>query len=144
MAHSVRFDHATNTLYSTVSGVLAAREVQMWDERLYTVSADLAPDGRFQFVDDLRGYEVADQDGAVHQLMRSVTPRFLAAHGFAVGFWRLYEQAPPPPTRQPRCWRVAHIHHDCAKMERYTELLATDTEAFFCDGAQAESWVGAT
>lgn len=98
----------------------------------------------FQFVDDLRGYDVSEQAPSVHQLMRVVTPRFLADHHFAVGFWRLYEQVPPPPTQATMCWRVAHLHHDCAKMDRYTELLATDTERFFCDGSQAAAWMAGT
>ena len=144
MPHSVHLDEDNLTLYSRLSGVLTVAEVREWETSLYATSRRLAEGLRFQFVDDLRGYEVADQDHQVHQLVRSVTPTFLAAHGFVVGFWRLYEQLPPDPTEKAVCWRVAHLHHDCAKMERYTELLANDTERFFCDDAPAAAWVGET
>lgn len=144
MPHSVTLDEASLTLYSRLSGVLDAAQVREWEAALYTTSRQLPVGSRFQFVDDLRGYEVADQDPAVHQVMRSVTPTFLAAHGFVVGFWRLYDQRPPAPTEKVACWRVAHLHHDCAKMERYTELLASETERFFCDDTPAVAWVGGT
>jgi hypothetical protein len=141
MAYSVRFEPASSTLFSNLSGILSGQEVEAWEAALYEHATRLGPGTRFQFVDDLHGYEVADQDPKVHQKMRVVTPRFLADHAFAVGFWRLYEQVPPPATRPSICRRVAHVHHDCAKMERYTELLGSGIEAFFCDAGEAHAWV---
>jgi hypothetical protein len=37
---------------------------------------------------------------------------------------------------------VAHLHHDCDKMDRYNELLATEAERFFCATDQALAWLG--
>ena len=90
MPFSVRFENDTATLFSAVTGVLRADDVAAWEATLFAATQNLAPLTRFQVIDDLQGYEVADQNPAVHQLMRVVGPKFLAAHGFAVGFWRLY------------------------------------------------------
>lgn len=141
MPFFVRFDPVTTTLLSSVQGVLSATEVEEWGDALDRSVTGLPTAAEFRFLSDLHGYEVADQALAVHKRMREIGPRFLAAHGFAVGFWRLYEETPPEPSRSGICTRVAHVHHDCDKMERYNELLASATERFFCDQDAARTWL---
>jgi hypothetical protein len=143
MASTTHYDPATRTLVTAVSGVVTLRDVAAWEDDLRR-AADEVPEGaEFRALIDIRGYEVADQDRAVHQAMRQVMPTFLARHGFAVGFWGLYGVAPPEPSRPARCRAVAHVHHDGDKMDRYNELLATATERFFVDRDAASAWLAA-
>ena len=86
MPFHVEYDSASRTVFSSVSGILSPAEVTEWESALYETTRSFGSGSRFQFVDDLLGYEVAYQDLAVHNRMREVTPRFLADHGFAVGF----------------------------------------------------------
>jgi len=144
MPFAVRFDPSTRVLHSSVEGVLSAREVEDWSRALHDSTAALPASAEFLFLSDLQGYEVADQDLAVHKRMREVHPLFLAAHGFALGFWRLYGQTPPAPSRSGACVRVAHLHHDLHKMERYEELLASPVERFFRDRKAALEWLAAS
>ncbi len=144
MPFSVIFHDQRNLLESSVRGVLSAPDVAEWEAALVRATAELAPTAEFRVLDDWVDYEVADQDLRVHKLMREVTPRFLASHGFAVGFWRLYDATPPAPSRVGRCTHVAHVHHDADKMSRYNELLASPHERFFTDREAARRWLGAT
>jgi hypothetical protein len=109
---------------------------------LHKSTLELLPNAEFHFLSDLYGYDVAEQDVAVHKLMREVGPRFLAAHGFAVGFWQLYGAAPPAASRTGTCTRVAHVHRDCTKIARFNELLASPVERYFCDPGAAQAWLG--
>ena len=141
MSATTTHDPATRTLVTSVSGVLTLAEVAEWRDDLARTAGALPPGDEFRALIDIRGYEVADQDRAVHQVMREVVPTFLARHGFAVGFWRLYDATPPEPTGAARCRAVAHVHHDGDKMDRYDELLGTVTERFFRDRDAAEAWL---
>ncbi len=124
--------------------MLSAAEVAAWRDALYGAAAAVPPGVTFRTLADIRGYEVAEQERAVHAAMREVLPAFLAAHGFAVGFWGLYGATPPPAGPGARCRAVAHVHHDRDKMDRYNELLATDVERFFDDRAAAAAWLAAS
>lgn len=141
MPYTVHFDPSCNTLYSAVSGKLDCGEIAAWEAELYGAARTLEDGASFQFIDDLRGYEVADQDLTAHKELREVTPRFLAAHGFVVGFFKLYEATPPEASESRRCTRVVHLHHDENKMARYREVLGTDLENFFSDADRARDWL---
>lgn len=143
MPFFVRFDPDTARLTCSVKGILSPMEVEAWKDALYCSTADMPPAVTFQFVNDLYNYDVADQSLAVHKQMREVVPRFLAAHGFVVGFWRLYEAHPPAPSRSATCTRVAHVHRDCRKMVHFNELLGSSVEQFFCEPDGAEAWLAA-
>jgi hypothetical protein len=141
MPYTVHFDPTCGTLYSAVSGVLDCGDVAAWEAELYGAARSMPEGARFQVIDDLRGYEVAEQSTTVHKEMREVTPRFLAAHGFVVGFFKLYETAPPPKSEPRDCTRVVHLHHDENKMARYREVLGSDRENFFADADAARDWL---
>jgi hypothetical protein len=141
MPYSVHYDPSCSTLYSATNGVLDFGDVAAWEAELYGAVRTLSEGTKFQFIDDLRGYEVGDQTLAVHKEYREVTPRFLAAHGFVVGFFRLYELEPPAPSEPRHCLRVVHLHHDEHKMTRYRELLGTPNESFFADVDTAREWL---
>ncbi len=139
----VSWNEDTRILTTRVAGVLTASQVQTWKDRLYQAGRLFPKEGPFKMLIDIQGYEVADQAREVHQVMREVTPVFLASHGFNVGFFSLYEVEPPVAREEAsaRCIAVAHVHHDADKMERYNELLGTDSERFFCDAGDAELWL---
>ena len=130
-------------LSTRVAGVLSLDDVERWRQDLQRTVRRLPREGVFRMLVDVRGYEVADQNRHVHQVMREVIPLFLAAHGFRVGFFDLY-QAEPSVGRdaaEALCVAAAHVHHDQAKMERYNELLGTTSERFFSDLAEAAAWL---
>ena len=133
----------TNLLSTRVAGVLTLDEVRRWKEGLEQMARRISKDETFRMLVDIRGYEVADQEREVHQAMREVVPLFLAAHGFRMGFFDLYEEEPPVGRGETsaRCVAVAHVHHDAGKMERYNELLARPAERFFTDADEAERWL---
>lgn len=143
MPWNVEYDPTSETLSSRVTGILSMTDVTEWRDALYRGVARRPAGTVFRALTDIRGYEVADQDRSVHAEMRQVIPVFLAEHGFAVGFWRLYEADPPAPASSIRCRAVAHVHHDQEKADRYNELLATATERFFTDRAAAQEWLTA-
>lgn len=141
MPYTVHLDDSSSTLYSAVSGTLDCASIAAWEAELYGAVRSLPAGATFQFINDLRGYEVADQELIAHKEMRQVTPRFLAAHGFVVGFFRLYEETPPEPSEPQVCTRVVHLHHDVNKMARYAEVLGSDRENFFSDPDSARDWL---
>ena len=141
MPYTVHYDPSCGTLYTALNGVVDFTTVAAWEAELYGAARSLPEGSRFQVIEDLRGYEVGEQEIAVHKEMREVTPRFLAAHGFVVGFFRLYERVPPEPTEPRTCTRVVHLHHDAHKMDRYRELLASPEESFFSDVDAARDWL---
>lgn len=140
---SVAWDNDRRILSTRLAGVLSPEDVQSWKDSLQRASRQIPKDSVFKMLIDIRGYEVADQDRQVHQVMREVTPLFLASHGFRVGFFDLYQVEPPVSRGDANalCIAVAHVHHDCSKMERYNELLGTSKERFFCDVDDAEAWL---
>lgn len=130
-------------LATRVAGVLRKEDVERWSEGLKGEGASIEPGTPFRMLVDIRGYEVAEQDREVHQAQRVVIPNFLAVHGFVVGFFRLFE-AEPEVEADPskgRCVAVAHVHHDCGKMENYNAQLGRDEERFFCDVGEARAWL---
>ncbi len=144
MPYTVHYDPSCGTLYTALNGLVDHGEVAAWEAELYGAARSLPEGARFQVIEDLRGYEVAEQAVPVHKEMREVTPRFLAAHGFVVGFFRLYETEPPAPSEPRAVTRVVHLHHDTHKMDRYRELLGNDRENFFSDADAAREWLSET
>lgn len=144
MPFFVHFDPDCAVLLSAVRGALSAVELEEWRLALLESTIGLPGAAEFRFLSDFYDYQVDAQDLAVHKRMREIGPRFLAAHGFVTGFWRLYAATPPPRSRTGTCVRVAHVHRDCYKMERYNELLASAVERFFCDRDAARAWLHAT
>ena len=141
---SVAYDAAAGTLRTRLAGTLTLADVHAWRDALHAAGRAVPAVAEFRALVDIRGYDVGAQDMAVHRVQREVVPRFLAAHGFVVGFFRLYEETPPPADPSlARCIAVAHVHHEAFKMERYDELLGSDTERFFTDPAEAEAWLAA-
>ncbi len=141
MPYTVHYDADCRTLYTALNGVVDFATVASWEAELYGAIRAIPEGSAFQVIDDLRGYEVADQALPVHREMRLVTPRFLAAHGFVVGFFRLYDETAPAASEPRVCTRVVHLHHDAHKMERYRELLGSDDESFFTDVDAARDWL---
>lgn len=141
MPYSVHYDADTSTLYTALNGRIGCDEVAAWEAELFGAARSLPEGTRFQMIEDLRGYEVAEQSVVVHKEARVVTPNFLAAHGFVVGFFRLYDETPPEPSEPRRCWRVVHLHHDEQKMARYREILGSRRESFFSDPDEAREWL---
>jgi len=141
MPYTVHYDADGRTLYTALSGTADFATIAAWEAELYGAIRALPEGSAFQVIDDLRGYEVGDQELAVHKEMRLVMPRFLAAHGFVVGFFRLYDEIPPAASEPRRCTRVLHLHHDAFKMERYRELLGGGDENFFADVDAARDWL---
>lgn len=141
MPYTVHYDASCGTLYTAINGVMDFATVAAWEAELYGAIRALPAGSDFQVIEDLRGYEVGDQAMAVHKELREVTPRFYAAHGFVVGFFKLYDETPPEPSEPRKCRRVVHLHHDAFKMERYRELLGTPDESFFSDVDAAREWL---
>lgn len=139
----VRWNPTTRILATHVSGVVSAGDVAAWKKDLEQATRALPDDGAFGMLVDLRGYEVAEQDLSVHKTMREVMPQLLAEHGFEVGFFKLFETAPSATRRtgSTLCVAVANVHHDEAKMARYNELLATESERFFHRAEDARVWL---
>ncbi|MBD2072557.1 hypothetical protein H6F86_01225 [Phormidium sp. FACHB-592] len=131
-------------LRTRISGVLNQEQVEAWEQSLEQMSRQIPKHLNFTMLVDIQGYEVSEQDKAVHQQQRVVIPTFLARHGFEVGFFRLFEvqnTIPPSPDRA-RCVAVAHVHHDCNKMALYNQNLGRSNERFFCQLSEAEAWLG--
>ncbi len=134
---------AEGILRTRLSGVLTPEQVQRWREEIDRAGESIPAGREFGMLVDIRGYEVSEQDPAVHRVQREIVPTFLARHGFEVGFFRLFEvenTIARDPTRA-RCVAVAHVHHDRAKMELYTEKLGTEREGFFPGPGEAEAWL---
>lgn len=130
-------------LCTRVSGILQQEEVEAWERSLERTSSEIPQDLDFVMLVDIQGYEVSEQDKAIHQKQRVIIPTFLARHGFEVGFFRLFEiqnTITPDPNRA-RCTAVAYVHHDCDKMALYNQNLGRTVERFFCDRSEAEGWL---
>jgi hypothetical protein len=137
------WDSTEQILRTRISGVLHQEQVEAWKQSLEQMSRQIPKHLNFTMLIDIQGYEVSEQDKAVHQQQRVVIPTFLARHGFEVGFFRLFEvqnTIPPNPNRA-RCVAVAHVHHDCNKMALYNQNLGRSSERFFCQISEAEAWL---
>lgn len=133
-------------VHTRLTGIQTLASIDAWEQSLDDVTASIrfaAPTQTFRALVDIRGYEVDEQDRDVHQRQRVVVPLWLARHGLTVGFFGLYEveNTIVPADDAVRCSRVAHVHHDQLKMDRYNELLASERERFFTDPAEAHRWL---
>ncbi|MEP0914926.1 hypothetical protein NDI45_28940 [Leptolyngbya sp. GB1-A1] len=130
-------------LRTRISGILHQEQVEAWEQSLEQVSRQIPKHLDFTMLIDIQGYEVSEQDKAVHQQQRVVIPTFLARHDFEVGFFRLFEvqNTISPNLDRARCVAVAHVHHDCNKMALYNQNLGRSNERFFCQLSEAEAWL---
>lgn len=92
---------------------------------------------------DIRGYSVSDMDPTVHKVQREVIPLFLASHHFRTGFIDFFGVKGEIAASRDNatCLAVAHVHHDCPKMELYRQTLGREEEGFFCQLPEAEAWL---
>jgi hypothetical protein len=129
-------------LATRLTGPVYLEDVNRWREELYEMSARIPAASQFKMLVDLRGYEVDRIAREVHQVQREVIPRFLAGYKFRVAFLDLFEVGElNVPERNAVCVAVAHVHHDCNKMELYDQSLGRPHEHFFCHIADAETWL---
>ena len=123
-----------------LTGSVDVAEVERWIAGLDAVLAKIADGTEIVLLSDLHGYEPADLDA--HKRMRDVLPLRLAAMGFrtalvdAVGAQLAVAAAP-----RVVCSKVAHGHHDAAKMAAYEAAHATPRERFFTSAAFVNEWI---
>ncbi|MBD1912077.1 MULTISPECIES: hypothetical protein [unclassified Leptolyngbya] len=132
-----------NILRTHIAGIVNHEQVEEWKQTLERESRKIPNHLSFSMLVDIQGYEVSEQDPAVHQQQRVIIPTFLARHGFEVGFFRLFDiqnTIPPDPDRAC-CTVVAYVHHDCNKMALYNQNLGRAVERFFCRLSEAEVWL---
>jgi hypothetical protein len=132
------------TLVTRLSGPIDLDGILNWKSGLYEAAEKIPADSRFKMLIDIRGYEVADIDREAHKVQREVIPIFLAEHDFRAGYLDLFPEVPDIDVakRGPVCITVAHVHHDCSKMENYNSRFGRENEQFFCDVEAAEQWLG--
>lgn len=132
-----------NTLTTRLSGPADLKHVETWRDGLYRAAAMIPEGTRFKMLIDLRGYEVDEIDQEVHKIQRMVLPTFLVEHNHRIAYFKLYPEADEPAVekRSASCIAVAHVHHDCNKMDLYNTRLSEPGERFFCAIEQAEEWI---
>jgi hypothetical protein len=133
----------TSTVIVTeLHGTVDVDQVRRRADALHA-EVDAVPDGsRVRLLLDLTGYEPASLDA--HKAMRDVVPGVLVRHGLRPAFADLFPELPDPEVRVERGVVVeafANVHHDPEKMARYDELIASPTQRFFTDRAEAERWI---
>jgi hypothetical protein len=113
-------------LRTRLSGILQPEDLETWEQQLEDLSRQIPKHFDFAMLVDIRGYEVSEQDKALHQRQRVIIPTLLARHGFEVGFFRLFEvqNTISLDPERARCRVVAHVHHDCDKMALYNQAEA--------------------
>lgn len=137
------WDARQGVLRTRFCGVVGIGEVVAWRAGLYTAAAGIPRDTPFKMLVDIRGYSVTDMDPTVHKVQREVIPLFLAGHHFRTGFIDFFGVKGEITASRDNatCLAVAHVHHDCPKMELYRQTLGREEEAFFCQLPEAESWL---
>ena len=140
MPFEVVWEPEARLLTSRLTGTVTVDEVERWiaalDERLARI-----PDGTdIVLLSNLHGYEPADLDA--HKRMRDVIPTRLAAMGWRTGLVDIVGGDLAVET-EPRltCSKVAHVHHDAAKMAAYQAQAGSPTERFFSALAPACEWL---
>jgi len=129
-------------LATWLSGPVDLGDVNRWRDDLYDISTHIPAASQFKMLVDLRGYDVDQIAREVHQVQREIIPRFLAGYKFRVALLDLFEVGElSVPERNAVCTAVAHVHHDCNKMELYDQSLGRPYEYFFCHIADAETWL---
>ena len=121
---------------SRLSGTVTAMGVAQWIAQLDAALAAVPPGTELVLLDDQVGYEPAD--GNVYEMVNAVLPEALARHGFRSVLAGDLPLAEAPPSTFSK---VAHVHHDAARMTAFEARLGTVRERFFSDAAPACAWL---
>lgn len=137
------WDPGRHILRTRFSGPAGIAQVVSWRAGLYAAAASIPRGAAFKLIVDARGYSVADIDPSVHKVQREVIPLFLATYHFRTGFIDFFgvKGEVVAAKEDARCMAVAHVHHECPKMELYRQTLGRADENFFCLIQEAESWI---
>jgi hypothetical protein len=137
------WDPARNILRTRFTGPAGIAQVVSWRAGLYAAAAAIPRHGAFKLLVDIRGYQVAQTDPAVHKVQREVIPLFLATYHFRTGFIEFFgvKGEVVPVKEDARCMAVAHVHHESGKMELYRQTLGRENEGFFSQIQEAETWI---
>lgn len=136
--------HADQKLLVTrFSGKPTLAEVRQWKNELYDTTRLFPDNTQFKMLIDLQGYTVDLVEKEIHFEQREVIPTFLSLHNFKVGYLSLFEVdiEIKAGERNLNCVAVAHIHHECHKMEAYDQKFGKSNDRYFCDSAAAEKWI---
>lgn len=124
-----------------LSGDINKKDVEEWNESLDTTLKQLPPSAKFKILVNLYGFKASDFE--VHKKFREVIPRTLAAHGWYVGYLRMF-----PETRvcvsslnDIYCIAAAHVHQDETKIRNYADNYSMRNERFFTDAEAARNWI---
>lgn len=137
------WDENKKSLITRFSGKPTITDVHQWRDELYNATQLLPDNTNFKMLIDLRGYTVDLVEKEIHFVQREVIPTFLSLHNFKVGYLALFEAevAVKAGERNVNCVAVAHIHHECHKMEAYDQKFGRNNDRYFCDGEAAEQWL---
>jgi hypothetical protein len=136
----VAWDPAARLVTARLSGAVTVADVERWIVALDATLAQVPDGADIVLLSDLHGYEPAEL--AAHRRMRGVLPARLASMGLRTGLADVVG-AEIAVAAAPRitCRRVAHVHHDPAKMAAYEAQVGSRAERFFSDVAAARAWL---
>jgi len=125
---------------SRLSGAATAADVERWIAALDATLARI-PDGTdVVLLSNLHGYEPAELDA--HRRLRGVLPDRLARMGLRTALAdEVGAELAAAAAPRIRCSKVAHVHHDAAKMADYEARLGSRAERFFGELAPACDWL---
>lgn len=125
---------------SRLSGTATVADVERWIAALDGTLARI-PDGtQLVLLSDLHGYEPAEL--AAHKRMRDVLPSRLARMGVRTQLADVVgAELAVSPAPRITCGKLAHVHHDAAKMAAFEAQVGSRTERFFGDVAPARAWL---
>jgi hypothetical protein len=124
-------------LATRLSGLPTREDVVRWEAGLRAALADSGT-ASLRILVDLHGYDAVEVPWDVHRRQREVVPRLLRALGHLPGVG-----SRSGADRPPRVLAVAHVHHDRDRMALYEATLASASERYFSDHAQALAWLRA-
>ena len=124
-----------------LSGYLDSADVDEWHESLKTTLNKLHPSTKFKILVDLYGFKARDFE--VHKKFREVIPVTLAAHGWYVGYLRMFPEANVTlySTNNVYCIAAAHVHQVETKIKNYADNYSMHNERFFTEAEAARSWI---
>ncbi len=138
----VEWREGEQLLVTRLDGGMSQRDAVAWSDTVGDALARVPDDTRFVWLADASRYQ-AIVTSEVHQTVREVVPRLLAAHGLRTTFASLHEaqEIEAAVVRGVRCRAVAHIHGDSEKMALFDEQLGSPVERFFSDADEGERWL---
>lgn len=139
-AIEVAWEPEPRLVTSRMSGTVTVADVERWIAALDATLARIPDGADIALLSNLHGYEPAEL--AAHKRMRDVLPVRLARMGVRSGLVGLVG-AEIAVVLAPRitCSKVAHVHHDAAKMATYEALVGSSTERFFSEVTPACGWL---